>query len=126
MSFPSGGSVGASTREIVEHSNAVLTELLRDARRSLRGESAFSADQLLRLEEPMAAMAAVMARSEELRAAEPNLVEPLELYTSQLVELQRILEGIHVLLVLQKRAMEAGDAQLSVLMEWIVTSPTVH
>jgi hypothetical protein len=118
--------VGESTREIVEHSNVVLAALLRDARRSLRGESAFSAEQLLRLEEPMAAMAAVMAQSAEIHVAEPNLAEPLELYASQLLELQSVLERIHILLVVQRRAMEAGSVQLSVAADWLVTSPTVH
>jgi hypothetical protein len=92
----------------------------------LRGESFFSADQLLRLEEPMAAMAAIMARAAERRAADPHLAESLQLYTSQLLELQRILERIHVLLVLQKRAMEARDAELWFTADWLVTSPTVH
>jgi hypothetical protein len=40
--------------------------LLQDARRSLRGEMAFSAEQLTRLEKPMAAMAAVMGQAAEL------------------------------------------------------------
>jgi hypothetical protein len=118
--------VGRSTRETVEHSNAVLGALLRDARRSLRGEIGFSVEQLSRLEEPMAAMAAVMAQAAELRAADPYLAEPLQLYTSQLLELQRILERIHALLLLQKRAIEVSDAELCFATDWLVTSPTVH
>jgi hypothetical protein len=99
--------------------NASLSGLLAEARRALRGECDFGVEDVRKIRGPVEEMAPIMAQSAEMRRFQPELAGQLDLYKSQLGELQTTLGQIRVMLLARQASLEAGRAQLSAVSQWM-------
>jgi hypothetical protein len=106
-------------RQTLLRVNASLAGLLADATRALRGECDFSVEDVRKIRGPVEEMAPVMAHSTELLRMQPELAGQLDLYKSQLGELQTTLGQIRVMLLARQASLEAGRAQLSAVSQWM-------
>jgi hypothetical protein len=106
-------------RQTLLRVNASLTGLLADARRAVRGECDFSVEDVRKIRRPVEEMAPVMAHSTELLRMQPELAGQLDLYKSQLGELQTTLGQIRVMLLARQASLEAGRAQLTAVSQWM-------
>lgn len=106
-------------RQTLFRANASLTGYLADARRALRGECDFGAEDVRRIRGPVEEMAPVMEHSNELLRLQPELAGQLELYKSQLGDLQTTLGQIRLMLLARQASLEAGRAQLSAVSQWM-------
>jgi hypothetical protein len=98
--------------------NSKLAELLAETRRALSGQSVFGPEQVRALLEPIDEMAPVMKRAPELRALEPAIATHIDLYRTQLAELQTTLEHVRIMLVGKRAQMEARRGQLDAVAQW--------
>ena len=105
-------------RQTVQRANARIAVLLASTRRALTGERGFGVAQVEDLSEPIQEMAPLMARAGEVRATDPWVARDLDLYKSQLSELQTALEQVRVMLLAQRAQMDAGRAQLDAMSRW--------
>ena len=106
-------------RQTLLRVNASLTGYLADAQRALRGESDFGVEDVRRIRRPVEEMAPVLAHSMELLRIQPELAGQLDLYKSQLGDLQTTLGQIRVMLLARRASLEAGRAQLSAVSQWM-------
>lgn len=111
--------MGEGVRQTILRVNARLAELLEGARRALRGECNFGVEEVRRIQQPVEEMAAIVARSAELRRMQPELAGELDLYKAQLGEMQTTLAQIRMMLLARQGSLEAGRAQLSAVSQWI-------
>lgn len=109
----------AAMRQTLLRVNALLTGYLADARRAVRGECEFGVEDVRRIRGPVEEMAPVLAHSTELLQLQPELAGQLDLYKSQLGELQTTLGQIRVVLLARQASLEAGRAQLSAVSQWM-------
>lgn len=108
-------------REALKRVNDHLTELLKNAQGTLRGERDFTPEDIQQLRGIVDAMAPIVARSFELLGRQPELGEPLDLYKSHLNELQSTLEQIRVTLLVRQASLRAGQMQLQAVAKWAAT-----
>lgn len=108
-----------AVRQTLLRVNACLGGLLEDARRALRGESNFGVEEVRKLRQPIEEMAPIVAESAELRRLQPELAGQLDLYKSQLGDLQTTLAQIRMMLLARQASLEAGRAQLAAVSHWI-------
>jgi len=106
-------------RQTMGRVNRRIAELLEDVRRTLRGEAEFVVENVNSIREPVEEMAAVMERSAELRRAHPEICGELDLYKSQLGEMQTALAQVRLMLLARQASLEAGRAQISAVSQWI-------
>jgi len=106
-------------RQTLLRVNASLAGYLADARRAIRGECDFGVEEVRRIRGPVDEMAPVMAHSMELLRMQPELAGHLDLYKSQLGDLQTTLGQIRVMLLARQASLEAGRAQLSAVSQWM-------
>ena len=106
-------------RQTLLRVNASVTGYLADARRALRGECDFGVEDVRKIRGPVEEMAPVLAHSTELLRLQPELAGQLDLYKSQLAELQTNLGQIRVMLLARQASLEAGRAQLSAVSHWM-------
>jgi hypothetical protein len=111
--------MGDSALQTVERVNARMAELLEEARRALRGERDFDTEDVQRLREPVGAMDSIVARSNELRRLQPEIAGQLDLYKSQLRDLQTILLQIRVMLKGRQAALDAGQTHNTAVSRWV-------
>ena len=64
-------------------------------------------------------MAQIAASAAELRRLKPEIAGELDLYKSQLSDLQDTLGQIRVMLLARQASLEAGRAQLSAVSHWV-------
>jgi hypothetical protein len=105
-------------REKIECVNAQIASLLEDTRRALTGECDFGVEQVRAISKPIAEMAPVMAQAKELRTLQPELEGQLDLYKSQIGELQTTLDQVGVMLLARRAHMEASRSQLEAVTHW--------
>jgi hypothetical protein len=98
--------------------NMQLAAMLSDTQRALAGEREFGVEHVRALSEPIAAMASVMERAAELRKLHPEIGGPLDLYKSQLRELETTLEQMRMMLLARRSQMDAGRVQLEAVSQW--------
>jgi hypothetical protein len=106
-------------RQTLLRVNATLTGYLAEARRALRGECDFGVEEVRRIRGPVEEMAPVLAHSTELLRLQPELAGQLDLYKSQLGDLQTALGQIRAMLLARQASLEAGRAQLSAVSQWM-------
>ena len=106
-------------RQTLLRVNASLAGYLGDARRALRGECDFSVEEVRKIRGPVDEMAPVMARSAEVLRLQPELAGQMDLYKSQLGDLQTTLGQIRMMLLARQASLEAGRAQLSAVSQWM-------
>jgi hypothetical protein len=63
-------------------------------------------------------MEPVIAQSAELRRTWPEIAAQLDLYKSQLLELQKTVEKLRVTLIVQKASLEGSRAQVNAASQW--------
>jgi hypothetical protein len=113
------GLMYEAARQTLIRVNASLAGLLAEARRALRGECDFGFEDVRKIRGPVEEMAPIMAGSTELLRMQPELDGQLELYKSQLGDLQITLGQIRVMLLARQASLEAGRAQLSAVSQWM-------
>ena len=106
-------------RQTLLRVNASLAGYLADAQRAIRGECDFGVEEVRRIRGPVDEMAPVMAHSMELLRMQPELAGHLDLYKSQLGDLQTTLGQIRVMLLARQASLETGRAQLSAVSQWM-------
>jgi hypothetical protein len=99
--------------------NASLSGLLAEARRAVRGECDFCVEDVRKIRGPVEEMAPIMAQWVEMRRQQPELAEQLDLYKSQLGDLQSAIGQIRGMLLARQASLEAGRAQLSAVSHWM-------
>jgi hypothetical protein len=102
----------------VENINTQLAAMLADAKRALAGEREFGVAQVRSLSAPIATMAPIMERSDELRKLHPEITGPLDLYKSQLRDLQITLEQVNMMLLVRRSQLDIGRAQMKAVKQW--------
>jgi len=110
--------MGGALWQTVESSNSRMGELLEGAQGALRGECAFGANEVRALRVVLAEMAPVITQSEELRRTQPEMVEALNLYRSQLVKLQKTVERLRITLLVHRCTLEGHRTHLSAASLW--------
>ena len=108
-----------AVRQTLLRVNARLTGLVEEARGALRGEGNFGVEEVRKIRQPLDEMAPIMAESASLRRMQPELNGQLDLYKTQLGDLQTTLGQIRVMLLARQASLEAGRAQLSAVSHWI-------
>jgi hypothetical protein len=108
-----------AVRITIRRVNARLAGLLEEARSAVRGESNFGVDEVRKLRQPVEEMAQIAAGAAELRRLQPELAGELDLYKSQLGDLQHTLAQIRAMLLARQASLEAGRAQLSAVAHWV-------
>ena len=98
--------------------NVRLAELLRNAQSALCGQAVFDVRDVRRLSALLQQMAPVTVHFAELRRRHPESAPQLDLYKSQLAELQATLPRVHVMLHTQRAQMEASRTQLAAVNQW--------
>jgi len=111
--------MGETVRQTISRVNGRLAGMLELARGALRGEANFGVEDILKLRQPLDEMAGIVAESAQLRSMQPELAGDLDLYKTQLGELQTNLTKIRMMLLARQASMEAGRAQLSAVSHWI-------
>ncbi len=108
-----------AVRQTLIRVNDSLAGLLAEARRALRGECDFGVEDIRKIRGPVEEMAPIMAESTKLLRMQPELDRELDLYKSQLGDLQTTLGQIRVMLLARQASLEAGRAQLSAVSQWM-------
>ena len=103
-------------KDTIARANWRLRDLLVETKEALRGERDFGPEQVSALREPLTEMDPLMAQAKELRL--PQLAEGLDLYKSQLRDLQGTLERIRMMLLARQTNLSANHAQLSAVNHW--------
>jgi hypothetical protein len=108
-----------AVRQTLIRVNTSLAGLLSEARRAVRGERDFGAEDIRKIRQPVEEMAPIMAESAELLQMQPELAGQIDLYKTQLGDLQSTLGQIRVMLLARQASLEAGRAQLSAVSQWM-------
>ena len=108
-----------AVRITIKRVNACLGGLLEEARRAVRGDGNFGVAEVRKLRQPVEEMTQIAAGAVELRRLQPELAGDLDLYKSQLGDLQRTLAQIRVMLLARQASLEAGRAQLAAVSHWV-------
>jgi len=106
-------------RDTVERANARLAVLLEEARRALRGERDFDLRDVRRLREPLAEMASIVEQAPELRRQQPEVGAQLDVYKSQLRELQTTIVQIRVMLHTRQASLQASQNHNTAVSRWV-------
>ena len=105
--------------QTAERINGRLAGLLEEVRGALRGERDFGVEDVRRLSEPVAEMDSIVLRAAELRRLQPEIVEHLDRYKSQLGELQTCLVQIQVMLLSRVASLQAGQVHTTAMTLWV-------
>jgi hypothetical protein len=106
-------------RQTLLRVNASLAGILADVRRAIRGECDFNVEDVRKIRRPVEEMAPIVAHSTELLRMQPELAGQMDLYKSQLGDLQSTLGQIRAMLLARQASLEAGRAQLSAVSQWM-------
>jgi hypothetical protein len=107
-------------RQAVEEINSRLAVLLEDARCALRGEREFGVENICQLRGTIGKMAPILAQP-DLRRSQPEIAGQLDLYKSQLNDLQTTIHKLRVMLLAQQASLDAGQSQNVAVSRWVST-----
>jgi hypothetical protein len=102
----------------VRAANEQLGRSLARIDEALAGRAAFTSEDLRAIAQPVRAMAAVIARAEQLRAAVPGLQHELEIYSRNLRDMDRAFERVRCLLLSRCAQIEARRGHLDSVRLW--------
>ena len=102
----------------VRAANEQLGQSLARIEEALAGRAAFTSDDLRTIAEPVRAMAPVISRAEQLRAAVPGLPHELEIYTRNLRDMDRAFDRVRCLLLSRCAQIEARRSHLESVRLW--------
>jgi hypothetical protein len=106
-------------RQTVERVNARLTALIEDARHALQGECEFNVESVRKLREPVEEMAPIVAQFHDLRRLQPEIAGQLDLYKSNLDDLQTTLRQIRVMLLTRQGSLNASQTHVTAVSRWV-------
>jgi hypothetical protein len=106
-------------QQTVERANARLEALLEGARRALRGEGDFDVQDVQLFRKAIGEMTAIVAQSRELRRLQPEIGSQLDLYKSQLRELQTTLVQLRVMLHTRQAKLHASQSHNTAVSRWV-------
>jgi hypothetical protein len=106
-------------RQTIEHATSRLAERLVEAHGALRGEREFTVGEVRRLGELVEKMAPIAAESRELRVVHPEIAGQLQLYKSQLRDLQTTLQQIRMMLLSQQATLHASQNHVTAVSLWV-------
>jgi hypothetical protein len=104
--------------QTIERVKVRLAGLLGETRRALKGERDFNVEDVRRLREPVGEMASIVAQASEF-GPQPEIAEQLQLYKSQLGELQTALLQIRVMLLSRQASLQASQSHTTAVSQWI-------
>ena len=107
------------TLEKLNSINQSLLQLLGQTRSALAGQADFDASTVRQLSLLVAEMDPVLPRSNQLRAAHPELVAPLDDYLRLAAELRNELEKIRIMLLARRGSLEAARSQLHAASQFV-------
>jgi hypothetical protein len=107
-------------RQAVEQINVRLALLLEDARSALRGEREFGVENIGQLRIAIEEMIPILAQP-DLRRTQPEIASQLDLYKSQLNDLQTTIHKLGIMLVAHKARLDAGQSQNVAVSRWVST-----
>jgi hypothetical protein len=102
----------------VRTANEQLGRSLARIEEALAGRAAFTSQDLRAIAEPVRAMAPVISRAEQLRAALPGLQDELEIYSRNLREMDRAFDRVRCLLLSRCAQIEARRGHLDSVRLW--------
>jgi len=108
-----------AARQTVERANARLEVLLEGARRALRGERDFDVNDVRQFRKAIGEMTAIVAQSSNLRRLQPEIGSQLDLYKSQLRELQTTLVQLRVMLHSRQARLHASQSHHTAVSRWV-------
>ena len=108
-------------REKIASINGRLAALLCETKQALRGERDFGPEQIRALRDPVTEMDPIMSGSKELRVLQPELEGELDLYKSQIGDLQDTLEKVRVMLLARQAQMLTSRSRLNAVNHWANT-----
>jgi hypothetical protein len=103
----------------IERTIAELGERLEDAKRALRGEAEFEAENVSQLRTTIEKMAPIVAKSKELRRRYPDIAPRLGHYKSQLSELQKLTHQLQVVLATKQASLVPSQSQNVAVSRWV-------
>jgi hypothetical protein len=116
----------STTLETVERVNVRLAVLLENARCALRGERDFAAEDVRRLLEPLAEMSSLVDQWAEVLRLHPEFAPQLELYKSQLGELQTTLCQLRVMLLARQASLRTSQTHNTAVSRWVSAFRQTH
>jgi hypothetical protein len=102
----------------VRAANEQLQRSLGRIGEALAGRAPFTAEEVRSIAEPVRAMAAVVSRAEQLRAAVPGLQNELEIYSRNLREMNRAFDRLRCVLLARCAQIEAQRGHLAAVRSW--------
>jgi hypothetical protein len=109
----------SGTGQVVERISARLAILLEEARGALRGEREFDAENVRELRVPIEEMAPIMAQYAELRRSQPELAGQLDLYKSQLIQLQTAVYQLRIMLLTRQASLRTRQTHHAAVSKWV-------
>jgi hypothetical protein len=113
------GLMKEAAQQTIKRASARLAELLEETRRAVRGERDFDVSDVRRLQEPVGEMAPIVAQASELRRLQPEIAGPLEIYKSQLRELQSTLIQVRIMLHTRQASLQVGQVHNAAVSRWV-------
>jgi len=110
--------MGEGLRQTIERVNARLAVLIESARRALRGECEFNAENVRQLRGPVEEMAPIVAQCPNLRRDQPEIVGQLDLYKTHLGDLQTALNQLRVMLLARQASLRSDQTHLNAVSNW--------
>jgi hypothetical protein len=110
--------MGTSVGRKIDIIRARVQALHAESRLALSGEREFGVEQVRALSSSLLEMAPLVARSAELRIAEPDTAVQLDRYKSELRELQTTLDQIRLMLLTKCAQMQTRGGQLEAVSKW--------
>jgi hypothetical protein len=105
--------------QTIERINSRLASQLQEARRSLCGGREFAVDNVRQLRATLAEIAPLVAQSNVLCETHPEVAVSLQLYKSQLRELQALLFQIRIVLQTRQAAVSASRSHSAAVSGWV-------
>lgn len=103
---------------LARQANEQLRRSLAHIEDALAGRATFTSQDLRAIAEPVRAMAPVISRAEQLRAAVPGLPHELEIYSRNLRDMDSAFDRVRCLLLSRCAQIEARRSHLDSVRLW--------
>jgi uncharacterized coiled-coil DUF342 family protein len=106
-------------RGTIEGVIAELGARLEHAKRALRGESEFEAENVRQLRATIEKMGPIVAKADELRREYPDIAARLDHYKCQLKDLQTTTHQLQVVLLAKQASLIPSQSQNVAVSRWV-------
>lgn len=118
--------MAGALRQKIAAVNARIGALLLDSQRALRGERSFGPEEVRAISLPVAEMAPVMERAQELTTQDPEVEEELATYKRQLAELHTALENVRMMMIARRGQMDETSKHLEAVSRWAAATRLIR